>query len=35
MVTDADLQEASQRQQAFLAKQKQEPTTVTPMTAEH
>jgi integrase len=33
IVSDADLQEASERQQAYLAKQKQEPTTVTPMTA--
>ena len=33
IVSDADLQEASQRQQAYLAKQKQESTTVTPMTA--
>ena len=31
IVSDADL--ASERQQAYLAKQKQEPTTVTPMTA--
>jgi integrase len=31
IVSDADLQEASERQQAYLAKQKQEPTTVTPM----
>jgi hypothetical protein len=29
IVSDADLQEASERQQAYLAKQKQEPTTVT------
>jgi integrase len=33
IVSDADLQEASERHQAYLAKQKQEPTTVTPMTA--
>jgi hypothetical protein len=33
IVSDADLQEASERQQAYLAKQKQEPTTVTPMNA--
>ena len=33
IVSDADLLEASERQQAYLAKQKQEPTTVTPMTA--
>jgi len=33
IVSDADLQEASERQQTYLAKQKQEPTTVTPMTA--
>ena len=33
IVSDADLQEASERQQAYLARQKQEPTTVTPMTA--
>ena len=33
IVSDADLQEASERQQAYLAKQKQEPTTVTSMTA--
>jgi integrase len=31
IVSDADLQEASERQQAYLAKQKQEPTTVTPI----
>jgi hypothetical protein len=29
IVSDADLHEASERQQAYLAKQKQEPTTVT------
>lgn len=33
IISDADLHEASERQQAYLAKQKQEPTTVTPMTA--
>ena len=33
IVSDADLQEASERQQAYLAKQKQEPTTVTSITA--
>jgi hypothetical protein len=34
IVSDADLHEASQSQQeAYLDKQKQEPTTVTPMTA--
>lgn len=31
IVSDADLQEASERQQAYLAKQKHEPTTVTPL----
>jgi hypothetical protein len=30
-IVDADLQEASERQQAYLAKQKQEPTMVTPL----
>ena len=33
IVSDADLQEASERHQTYLAKQKQEPTTVTPMSA--
>jgi integrase len=33
IVSDADLLEASERQQAYLAKQKQEPTTVTSITA--
>jgi hypothetical protein len=33
IISDADLQEASERQQAYLTRQKQEPTTVTPMTA--
>jgi hypothetical protein len=33
IVSDADLQEASERQQIYLAKQKQVPTTVTSMTA--
>ena len=33
IVSDADLQEASERQQAYLATQKQEPTVVTSMTA--
>jgi len=33
IVSDADLQHASERQQAYLAKQKPEPTTVTSMTA--
>jgi hypothetical protein len=32
IVSDADLQEASERQQAYLEKQKQQPTTVTSMT---
>jgi hypothetical protein len=32
-IVDADLKEASERQQAYLAKQKQEPTTVTPLIA--
>ena len=34
IVSDADLQEASERQQSYLAKQKQEPTTVRSMTGE-
>jgi integrase len=33
IVSDADLHEASERQQAYLAKQKQKPTTVTPLAA--
>jgi integrase len=33
IVSDANLLEASQRQEAYLAKQKQESTTVTPITA--
>jgi integrase len=33
IVSGADLQEASERHQAYLAKRKQEPTTVTSMTA--
>jgi hypothetical protein len=33
IVSDADLQEASERQQAYLARQKQEPKTVTPLAA--
>jgi integrase len=33
IVNDEDLTEAQQRQQAYLAKQKQEPTTVTLITA--
>jgi integrase len=33
IVSDADLQEVSERQQAYLAKQKQEPTTVSSITA--
>jgi hypothetical protein len=33
IVSDADLQQASERQQAYLAKQKQKPTTVTPLAA--
>ena len=33
IVSDADLQQASERQQTYLAKQNQEPTTVTSMSA--
>ena len=33
IVSDADLQEASERQQAYLVKQKQETTMVTTITA--
>ena len=33
IVSDADLQEASERHHTYLANQKQEPTTVTPLAA--